>query len=139
MVKSPPHFKVGNLNPNIVGRLESRPKSARTVHFTNRIELVIIITILKNSATAVKAFLTQKEESFHGTVQLKATGAPKRSKKGEVVVACSRRQPGKHFRAQLDIKIYSFVHVLAWRKEQSVIGYKVIMAPEQPNDGRKST
>jgi hypothetical protein len=42
---------------------------------------VIIITILKNSATTVKAFLTQKEESFHKTAQMKATGALKRSKK----------------------------------------------------------
>jgi hypothetical protein len=81
MVKSPPTFKVGNLNLNIGSGLESRPKSARTVHFTNRLELVIIITILKNSATTVKAFLTQKEECFYGTVQLKATGASKRSKK----------------------------------------------------------
>jgi hypothetical protein len=42
---------------------------------------VIIITIVKNSATTVKAFLTQKEESFHQTVQLKATVVEIRSKK----------------------------------------------------------
>jgi hypothetical protein len=85
MVKSPPHFKVANLNLNIGSRLESRPKSARTVHFSNRLELVIIITILKNSATTVKAFLTKKEESFHGTVQLKATVLQNRSKKKAVL------------------------------------------------------
>jgi hypothetical protein len=46
---------------------------------------VIIITILKNSATTVKAFLTQKEEFFQGTVQLKATAALDRSKKKAVL------------------------------------------------------
>jgi len=85
MVKSPPHFKVANLNLNIGSRLESRPKSTRTVHFSNRLELVIIITILKNSATTVKAFLTKKEKSFHGTVQLKATVLQNRSKKKAVL------------------------------------------------------
>ena len=39
---------------------------------------------------------------------------------GEVRAAFSRRQVTKHFSAQLDIKMYSFVYVLAWRKEQSV-------------------
>ncbi len=38
----------------------------------------------------------------------------------EVRTAFSRRQVTKHFSAQLDIKMYSFVYVLAWRKEQSV-------------------
>ncbi|MGW8221955.1 MAG: hypothetical protein ACWGP1_07390 [Syntrophobacteria bacterium] len=82
MVKSPPHFKVANLNLNLGSRLESQFKSAPTVHFSNRLELVIIITILKNSATTVKAFLTQKEESFQGTLQLKAITAKKGQKKG---------------------------------------------------------
>ncbi|MEE9527989.1 MAG: hypothetical protein V3W07_10015, partial [Syntrophobacteria bacterium] len=36
---------------------------------------------------------------------------------GEVRAAFSRRQVTKHFSAQLDIKMYSFVYVLAWRKE----------------------
>jgi hypothetical protein len=84
MVKSPPHFKVANLNLNIGSRLESQPKSAPTDHFSNRLELVIIITILKNSATTVKAFLTQKEESFQGTLQLNAIAVQKRSKKKAV-------------------------------------------------------
>ena len=39
---------------------------------------------------------------------------------GEVRAAFSRRQVTKHYSAQLDIKMYSFVYVLAWRKEQSV-------------------
>jgi hypothetical protein len=42
---------------------------------------VIIITILKNSATTVKAFLTQKEESFHENVHLKVTATQNRAKK----------------------------------------------------------
>ncbi len=35
----------------------------------------------------------------------------------EVRAAFSGRQVTKHFSAQLDIKMYSFVYVLAWRKE----------------------
>jgi hypothetical protein len=85
MVKSPPQCKVANLNANIMSWLESRPKSARTVHFSNRPELVIIITILRNSATTVKAFLTQKEESFHRAVKLKPTAIQGRSKKKAVL------------------------------------------------------
>jgi hypothetical protein len=46
---------------------------------------VIIITILRNSATTVKAFLTEKEESFHQIVHLKATAAQNRSKKKAVL------------------------------------------------------
>jgi hypothetical protein len=42
---------------------------------------VIIITILKNSATTVKAFLTEKEESFHEDEHLKATATQNRAKK----------------------------------------------------------
>ena len=36
---------------------------------------------------------------------------------GEVRAAFSRRPPTKHFSAQLDVKMYGFVYVLAWRKE----------------------
>jgi hypothetical protein len=46
---------------------------------------VIIITILKNSATTVKAFLTQKEESFHENVHLKVTATQNRAKKKAVL------------------------------------------------------
>jgi hypothetical protein len=85
MVKSPPDFKVANLNLNIGSRLESQPKSAPTVHFSNRLKFVIIITIVKNSATTVKAFLTQKEKSFQRTLQLNAMAVQKRSKKKAVL------------------------------------------------------
>jgi hypothetical protein len=98
MVKSPPHCKVANLNLNLGSRLESQFKSAPTVHYSNRLELVIIITILKNSATTVKAFLTQKEKSFQRTLQLNAIPVQKRSKK--------RRSLDKD-RPQIERKMFS--------------------------------
>jgi hypothetical protein len=82
MVKSPPRCNAANLKVNIISWLENKPKTARTVDFSYRSELVIIITILRNSATPVKAFLTQKEESFHRAVKFKVVAVETGQKKG---------------------------------------------------------
>jgi hypothetical protein len=59
---------------------------------------VIIITILKNSATTVKAFLTQKEESFHENVHLKVIATQNRAKKRRSSERTATRKKGKSLR-----------------------------------------